>query len=541
MKGNQPNINTDKVVFVETYKQDIKERSREMIWEHAVYSLTSNRSNNRVLKEEYIRNLWNYIFYKCKYTKNYFLTYQPDVSILNSWCDFANNTYGFKKASDLKVVYLCGPEPENDLHILLRLGVRIENIWAIEADKGYFNTAIENIRNNYPILKVFHGSIETFFKIYPMSFDIIYLDFTAPLFSKEKKPFSTIHTIFDNQILSELGVLITNSSVPDKTDEGIDFLADFFVDQRYLEGNVHGAIDNNGDLITWFGDGVGQYYGTGNKAALASKIADNFEGAYSSFCSVYPIFYANVVSPDYRVSNERVLFEKLFNNDEAAYNKFISQEYRDEYMIYEDYPQVGFVERINSSDLKLSKYWDNVYRAKEAGGRCNRSEAVRVSALLRSGFSRGDTEIYSPTLLKSVKETYKIMDEIEKKRLFCDIIFPDILTEIALNQLGLPYHPQMFNHRRYSYTAKKRKMFTDIFTFDRCRAFYDWIPLIEFYGANVATLERQMILRSCIDAIGGKQLGFTPIPVYDSGVSVIGMFEEEWAKFIHGLPARVEL
>jgi len=38
------------------------------------------------------------------------------------------------------------------------------------------------------------------------------------------------------------------------------------------------------------------------------------------------------------------------------------------------------------------------------------------------------------------------------------IYFPGILTEIALNQLGLPYHPQMFNHKRYSYTAKTRKM-----------------------------------------------------------------------------------
>ncbi|MNW62171.1 hypothetical protein D3C74_402870 [compost metagenome] len=75
------------------------------------------------------------------------------------------------------------------MHILLRLGVRIENIWAIEADKGHFHTAIENIRNEYPTLKVFHGSIEAFFKIYRMSFDIIYLDFTAPLFPREKKPF----------------------------------------------------------------------------------------------------------------------------------------------------------------------------------------------------------------------------------------------------------------------------------------------------------------------------------------------------------------
>jgi len=143
----------------------------------------------------------------------------------------------------LKVVYLSGPEPKNDLEILLRLGVSIENIWAIKADKKYFKTAIDNVRYNYPTLKVFHGSIDAFFKIHPLSFEILYLDFTAPLFSKEKKPFLTLHNIFDNQVLSEMGILITNYSVPDRTEEGIELLVNFFVDHKYLEGSVHGAFD----------------------------------------------------------------------------------------------------------------------------------------------------------------------------------------------------------------------------------------------------------------------------------------------------------
>jgi len=50
-----------------------------------------------------------------------------------------------------------------------------------------------------------------------------------------------------------------------------------------------------------------------------------------------------------------------------------------------------------------------------------------------------------------------------------------------------------------------------------------------------------MILRSCIDVIGGKQLQFTPIPVYDSEVSVVGMFEDEWVRFVHGFPERMVL
>lgn len=33
---------------MDTYQQITKGKSRELIWEHAVYSLTSNRSNNRI-------------------------------------------------------------------------------------------------------------------------------------------------------------------------------------------------------------------------------------------------------------------------------------------------------------------------------------------------------------------------------------------------------------------------------------------------------------------------------------------------------------
>lgn len=527
---------------MESYKQQTKERSREMIWEHAVYSLTIRRSNNRVLQEEHIRTLWSHVFFKSKYTRVPFADYIPDTSYLNSWCDFANNIYGFKRASELKIVYLCGPEPENDLNILLRLGVSIENIWAIEANKKAFEKAIENIRNIYPTLKIFHGSIDAFFKIYPTPFDIIYLDFTAPLFSKEQKPFQTIHTIFDNQVLSELGVLITNYSVPDKTEDNVEFLADFFIDQEYLEGTVHGAISSEGEMLTWFGDSARSHYGTGNTQTLISKIDTNFKGAYSAFCSLYPIYYANAVSPDYRIAKDPILFKKMYN-DEKINQKKSSNKYFGDNILYENHPAFGFVNRLNSSKHDLSQAWSNVYGVKESGGRCSRLEAITLSAFLRSEFISNDNDIFSPTLKHSIINTYRAIEWIEDRRLFCDILFPNILAEIALFQLGLPYHPQMNNHKRFKYTAKTREMNTDIITFDRCRSFYDWIPLMEFYDATISALERQIILRSCLDIIGGKQAALTPIPIYDSGVSIVGIGEAEKLnlEYVCGFPERKDI
>ena len=43
-----------------TYKQAEKEKSRELIWNHAVESITTQRNNNRILNATYMEHLWLY-------------------------------------------------------------------------------------------------------------------------------------------------------------------------------------------------------------------------------------------------------------------------------------------------------------------------------------------------------------------------------------------------------------------------------------------------------------------------------------------------
>ena len=183
---------------METYKQDIKEKAREEIWKHAIRSLTSNRNESKVISEDYIRDAWDYINFKCQYTKDYFATQEIDVQYLNDWVDFSERLYNSKRASDLKVVYLCGPEPENDLNVMIKYGIKIENVWAIESKENIYKRAIESVRERYINLKIFHGNIKDFFEIYNYKFDIIYLDFISPIFSKDNAPFNVIHNLFDD-------------------------------------------------------------------------------------------------------------------------------------------------------------------------------------------------------------------------------------------------------------------------------------------------------------------------------------------------------
>lgn len=44
---------------METYKQSVKDKSRRGIWTHAVESLTSKRSESRILGEAYLTSLSN--------------------------------------------------------------------------------------------------------------------------------------------------------------------------------------------------------------------------------------------------------------------------------------------------------------------------------------------------------------------------------------------------------------------------------------------------------------------------------------------------
>src|SRR5690606_8428166 len=88
-------------------------------------------------------------------------------------------------------------------------------------------------------------------------------------------------------------------------------------------------------------------------------------------------------------------------------------------------------------------------------------------------------------------------------------------------------HSNVKNHNRFSYKAKEREMCLDIFTFDKCRALYDWLPMIEYYGEDLSKIERQMITRICLDAIGKHRL-----LILDSlyfGSSLVCINDKSWS------------
>lgn len=72
-------------------------------------------------------------------------------------------------------------------------------------------------------------------------------------------------------------------------------------------------------------------------------------------------------------------------------------------------------------------------------------------------------------------------------------------------------------------------MYLDMFVFDDCRSLYDWLPMVDFYGKDTATIERQIIIRACMDAIT-KQNHYSSFFSY-YGANLIGVKTKRWSDF----------
>ena len=147
------------------YTEDSKNISRRKSIEFAVDTLTKNRSNATVARPTYVREVYDYLKSKGSEFDNSAIKYLEETGI-QKWEIFYNSQIGAKKPSELKVAYLSGPNPLNDLQEFVRHGIIPENLYAFESDTALYDKAIINVLNSeFPFIKIFKGKIENYFKI----------------------------------------------------------------------------------------------------------------------------------------------------------------------------------------------------------------------------------------------------------------------------------------------------------------------------------------------------------------------------------------
>ena len=530
-----------------TYKQPVKERSRELIWNHAVETLTSRRNDNRILNTNYMEHLWLY----CQQ----WLEEKLDTATFVKWKEFADICYGQKRPEELKVAFFCGNEPENDVKHLLKLGIRIENIYAFEYDKKMFKEAVESLHNTYPLLKIYRGKIEDYADLQNTKFDIVYLDFTGPLM----KEYRTVARLLDMNALTDMSVLIVNTCYPDPSDDNINYLANFFYNDTFFEMSVVEGVEKEreeGDAWFYRVEGCDVYGMSYND--IRKKVIDNFEFAYSAFQSAFLLDYANRHKPSFEVFKQNMLSDRLLqSNSFSNINAFVKK-YHD--VLLQECAEDG--QRLPSCQYQN----DGFIEVKDKGTRLSRLEAIKIAEVFLQTPCRHSYTDYSEIQewiknhpdtshgmpeekIRDVDfkdiltdEVRQLIDNLDQwfygKNRFCDLPMKHLWLELLLFQYGHPYHTNVGNHKRYSYRAKERRMCLDIMTLDKCRALYDWMPMLEYFIHDMMNHDRQMITRMCMDAIE-KQLLHIVDEVY-LGAALVGINEHEWSKN-KVLPNRTEI
>lgn len=521
-----------------TYKQPVKELSRELIWTHAVESLTTQRDVNRILNVDYLENLWNFCQRK--------LDGELDYDVFTKWKEYADICYGKKRPQDLKIAFFCGNEPENDVKHLLNLGIRIENIYAFESENKLFKAAVDSLLKSHPLLKIYKGKIEEYAELQNTKFDIMYLDFTGPL----TKEYKIMVKILDLNALTDMSILVVNTTYPDKTSKNIERIADFFYNDTFFEYSVVNGKERDKDSWIYRAEGC-DALGIDHETLL-DLIGKHFEQAYSAFQSSFLLDYANRHKPAYQVFKQRMLSSRIIKNDELKdIDKFLSTYYNP---LLSEYFEDG--RRLPSSQYED----DNFFKTKENGALRSRHESMKLmEVILESPYrhwrsedlsyekpkEEADTDTddsvidFKTVLTKEVSDVVNnIGDWFYAKYSFCDMPMEHLWLELLLNQFGHPYHTNIDNHRRYRYKAKERSMCIDILTLDKCRALYDWLPMLEYFIHDMKDHNRQMVTKMCIDAIDKQLLHIVEEAYF--GAALVGIDSYEWSKYKF-LPTRINL
>lgn len=452
-----------------------------------------------------------------------------DIESFIGWKKYADICYERKNPENLKVAFFCGEEPENDVRHLIRLGIRIENIYAFESDKDIFKKAVASLHSSYPLLKIYKGKIENYAELQNTKFDIVYLDFTGTLI----KEYKTVIKLFDLNAFTDMSVLIVNTTYPDKTEENINFLTKFFYHDTFFEISIIEGKERereDGDTSFYRAEGC-DAYGI-EEEVLYDIIDNNFESAYSAFQTSLILDYANRHKASYEVFKKEIISDRLIKSDILRKKDEFLKKYHEN--LLQEYFEDG--RRLSSCQFSDDKFME----INEMGSKISRIDSMKFTEVyLESPYLHWEDNDYCDEDIKNIefKEilTPEIIEIVENLKFlfkgqfrFCDVPMEHLWLELILNHYGHPYHTNIENHRRYSYTAKTRKMCLDIFTLDKCRALYDWIPMFEYFMTDMKDKNRQMITRMCIDAIDKQLIHIVEECFF--GAALVGIDEFEWSQ-----------
>ncbi len=501
---------------MQTYNQNVKNEAREKLVKHAIQTLTSERTDSFLVSKEHfikITDHFNSLFFRFLGSKNFEFINEYNWLFFggkNSWLEFYESKCKPKLASELKVLYLSGPEPYNDIDILCNNGISIKNIWAIESDKKVYEQAMQSLIEANIQIKIHRGSLAEFFELTNHEFDIVYFDACTPILSPQQSPLEIIKQLFLNKRLTGLSALITNFAEPGDNYNWGDILATWFATKEFYE------VPPEDDQF-----GMGALEKSGAFSSYSNFINQHLDSYYDTFLTHFIPTIASEIIPMWQLSslgsvqsnhllNEQSLQKELKAIKTHKINAKTTKELIDEIQHYllaiDAYPLLNWARLINenlSKDHTLRRFIDSTRK------KMTIEDALYIGSLLKR-FEEADTGF--KTFIHNIcgeklKDTITKLDFFDRyMNLTCDIPMKNLLIELLMGIYGHPYIAHAGKTIGLKYKAKDTWMYSNVFVFDQCRYLYDFLPTLDLWESFFENYPNQTIIRGCIDEIRRNHL-----------------------------------
>jgi len=504
-----------------TYTQPTKALARRTVLEHAVASLTTNRSRSALIRVDKLRTV-------LRYAIRFLVRHGFDADRLDDfdatfeqYLSYHREGLGRRKPSELKMLYLCGPEPLNDLKVLIDLGCRPQNIWALEKDAGYFASAVAQLREAGAFIRVHHGSLHSFFAQFAGQFDLVYFDGCGPLPGGDPNTLTPLMSLFTHDRLADLSALVTNfAEYPQEKEEVYVRLMAHYFAPRY----------NDVPRALWSTD-YDPALAPGDPGYSVPFIGAHAGAVYSDFVTRLISDVGRSLVPWAKIGSSAEVMRKFFSSAQADASTWKdSMIRRSAGAIPQDQPLLAFLESARD-DQRTGPIVDSLCTFQINGRPL--LDAYRPAALLERAYSE-NVDLASPEMLAAIRT--KWIDS--KRQYFCDIPMPNLIFSMLAGVYGRPHFVNPAQSVRLSYTAKSTTMYSDALVFDRCRSFFDFIPSVELLPAFFRSASRQLLLRGCIDQIGWHDFSSDAGPFVASALGGMG---EHSAAYAREFPERTTL
>lgn len=459
---------------------------------------------------------------------------KPTENELAKWLAFHWSEVGTREPGSLKILYLCGPEPLNDLTVMMHYGINPHNVWAVTDNASDHEKAILQCASHEVPLKIYCGSLNDFFETFNQSFDIIYIDACGPFCGGKPNTLDPIITLFERQRLNSPGALITNFCEPPDVGEAKKWFVDL------ISSYYHARYKDTPQSV--FEAGLDPQVYQHEPEWLEQFAADNLNDLYSEFISAFLTDLGMSLLPSCRALSLGPLFRSYLAK-ESSYREVIDKTLYGPIpaehalglseidMSPSAYPLMSFLRRFKSI-YPRDPFLQRLSSTRPGGKRTN--ELLLEAASILGSVVEGHWEALSESMLRALATSWFDAPH----RITCDIPLPNLLTNSLLGIFGRPWFVNPRVSERATYIAKTRRMYCDLLIMDQCRSYYDWFPTLKACESRFSSIPFQIVARCILDRIGRYNFSRETHPF--KGAAVAGMGEHPMAEWFD-LSDRVKL